>query len=1005
MKRKGKILALGLAAIIAVSGLGAARGEVMAAETPSAVQNMEKTASQAYVEDMGSGWNLGNSFDGFEADLDKEDPGETAWGNPTVTQDLLTSVKEKGYKSIRIPFTVYRRYTVNENAGDGEYKYVINEEWLKRYKEVVDWAVGDGFTVMINIHHDSWIWLKNWNGDKTSEEYRMYSDFWKQMAEYFKNEPEQVCFETINEPQFTDDGIGTAQDKLDIINQTAYDIIRGVEENKERMIVMPSMYTKIDEAETDALYKMIKGLNDPNVIATVHYYCEWVYSANLGKTGFDEALWDDYSPRKAVESMMSRLKTTFIDNGIGVIVGEYGLLGYDTSEGCLQEGEEMKYYEDMNYLAGENGVCLMFWDNGSGIDRNTAGHPWKKQVVGELLEASMKGRSSYATDLDTIYFTKEVTENVEIPLTLNGNTFTGIEGLTQDQDYTYDDETKTVVLKKDFVNQCLKSAASNGQVKELIMHFSSGADWHQYLVKCATPEVKSAAGTRQGITVPLKFNGDRVRRIMTYEKNGKVGPNSDWWNYLKYDEAFVVDTQNETITFTSVLFGDSSVKDGIMKAKVEFYSGASVDIWFDIQGDKVTCSAEYAQGVENIQPADLICLYAGETEIPDQYLNLPDGATVYGTYCNDSEMMQLNGWPASMTFDTKSHEEFTQAGIQICYYDEIKYHSFTFGIKDAPDVKNIEVKEADKTKIEIDNLATDAKVSYQSDDSTIASVDENGVVTGQRAGSTKIIVTVTQYGRTDRFEGTVTVKEVTKSEETVKPGETTKPEENVDTVKPGETTKPEETAKSEETTKNEETTGSDDTVKAEETVKPEETRTTEVSSETKSTGRVVTEKNVKWEFEGEAPDSFDPKVTIGSAIQKLSERLSKGKLPENMKYTTVSFAYDGQLPGKVKVTLDLSDAGFAENATVYLYYYNPEKDRFELTDSATYANGQAVFTMTHCSDYLVTDTRLPESYVQSAETPDTGDDTDAAGWMLLIFAGSMLLLSAGKRWNLQGTYR
>ena len=124
-----------------------------------------------------------------------------------------------------------------------EYKYVINEDWLARYKEVVNWALEEDLYVMINIHHDSWIWLSAWDGNKDSEEYRRFTELWEQLAAYMADLPEQVCFETINEPTFEDTGSMTAQKKLDEINLAAYYAIRNTEGNEERMIIMPTLLT------------------------------------------------------------------------------------------------------------------------------------------------------------------------------------------------------------------------------------------------------------------------------------------------------------------------------------------------------------------------------------------------------------------------------------------------------------------------------------------------------------------------------------------------------------------------------------------------------------------------------------------------------------------------------------------------------------------------------------------------------------------------------------------
>ena len=245
----------------------------------------EPSASQKYVEAMGHGWNLGNSFDGFNSDEGAVSD-ETSWGNPVVTRELIQAVKAKGFDSIRIPLTLSTRYT----EADG--KCTVDPEWLTRYKEVVNWAVDADLYVMVNIHHDSWIWLSGWDGKEESAEYVRFQQMWEQLADCLKDEPAQVCFETINEPQFNDGTEEEKQEKLDKLNLAAYKIIRGSGgKNGERMIVMPTLNTNHEKCAP--LLKLIQGLDDENIIATVHYYGEWVYSANLGITGYDEVMGDD----------------------------------------------------------------------------------------------------------------------------------------------------------------------------------------------------------------------------------------------------------------------------------------------------------------------------------------------------------------------------------------------------------------------------------------------------------------------------------------------------------------------------------------------------------------------------------------------------------------------------------------------------------------------------------------------------------------------------------------
>ena len=563
-------------------------------------------SSVQYAKAMGAGWNLGNSFDGVDTDLSQPDKGEEAWGNPKVTRELIHAVKEKGYTSIRIPMTVYHRSTENKDAKDGEYRYVINKDWLKRYKQVVDWAVDEGLYVMINVHHDSWIWLKNWNGDTNAAEYREFSDYWKQIAAYFADEPLSVCFETINEPQFTDIDAQAQQAKLNAVSKDAHDIIRATAGNENRMIVIPTLGAAPDNKEdkldrlqstVDFIQKDLK--NDPNTIATVHYYSEWVYSSNLGKTGFDEPLWDGndtYTPRVSIDEFAQRMNKYFTSNGIGVVIGEYGLLAYDSSsDGALQAGEELKYYEYMGQMANANGFSYMFWDNGSGIDRTT--YQWKKPLVGKMLEASIKGRSSYATGLDTVYLKGEPDTDVQVPLTLNGNTFTGIDGLAEGADYTYDAAKATVTLKKAYLAKQYQAKGGYGIAADLTFRFSSGADWHEYVVRSGTPTVSASTAVTgsksKGLSIPVSYNGVELKSVAAYEGEKHVGPNSGWWKYLQNSGSFSVhydsaDRASGTLTMLPAFFSDATVEDGDVTLDITFQDGQTLKTTFTIAGDEVT---------------------------------------------------------------------------------------------------------------------------------------------------------------------------------------------------------------------------------------------------------------------------------------------------------------------------------------------------------------------------------------------------------------------------------
>lgn len=148
-----------------------------------------------------------------------------------------------------------------------------------------------------------------------------------------------------------------------------------------------------------------------------------------------------------------------------------------------------------------------------------------------------------------------------------------------------------------------------------------------------------------------------------------------------------------------------------------------------------------------------------------------------------------------------------------------------------------------------------------------------------------------------------------------------------------------------------------------------------------------TKSKVTWKFASikEAKD-FNPEVTVGAEIAAVENAWKKLSVPSTTKMTEVAFTFDGVLPGTAEVTLDLSKAGFTNDSTVYLYYCNESTGTFELTDEAVYKDGTATFEMTHCSNYVVTNEKLPSAST-SVKPVQTGDNPMA---MILWFAVGLI---------------
>ena len=97
------------------------------------------------------GYNIGNTLDahpGFNNyKFNPQGVGtENLWGNPTITKEYVHYIKECGFDSIRLPVTWYPHVDSN---------WKIEDAWMNRVKEVVDYCVDEELPVILNLHHDT----------------------------------------------------------------------------------------------------------------------------------------------------------------------------------------------------------------------------------------------------------------------------------------------------------------------------------------------------------------------------------------------------------------------------------------------------------------------------------------------------------------------------------------------------------------------------------------------------------------------------------------------------------------------------------------------------------------------------------------------------------------------------------------------------------------------------------------------------------------------------------
>lgn len=328
----------------------------------SAESDMRDMTTMEIVRDMGVGINLGNTFESCGDWIAQWGDGtpksyETAWGSPEITQDMIQGYADEGFGVIRIP--VAWSNMMGEN-------YTISSEYLARVKQVVDWSLDTGMYVILNIHYDNGWWSDF--PTKKDECMKKYTRVWEQLTDAFGDYDDKLMFESLNEEGGWDSvwnqWTGTEDQKkqsyalLNEINQKFVDIVRSSGKNNTERHLLIAGY-KTDVALTcDPLFEVPED-SAGRCAVSVHYYTPSPFAileedADWAKM---RSTWGTDEDFKELDNNMTMLKTTFIDNGIPVIIGEYG---------CPKKNKDADsvrlFLSSVCETAYENQLCPVLWD-------------------------------------------------------------------------------------------------------------------------------------------------------------------------------------------------------------------------------------------------------------------------------------------------------------------------------------------------------------------------------------------------------------------------------------------------------------------------------------------------------------------------------------------------------------------------------------------------------------------------------------------------------------------
>lgn len=285
---------------------------------------VEESAAQA-VKNMGIGTNFGNCTDVVAMWMNMNSNSvtdfEKAWGQEPTTKPMVDFLKKNGFNSVRIPVTWFQHM-----KEDG----TVDEAWMNRIQEIVDYVIDNGMYCILNVHHDTGAddkdvkhWIKadeaNYKENKEKFEY-----LWIQIATRFKNYDQHLVFEGYNEMLDADNTWNAPKNASSYVGLNGYaqsfvNAVRATGGNNETRNLIINTYAAANG--DDVLNNLVIPTDkvDGHIAVEVHTYDPWDWFAQKGK-------WDA-SCSNDIKNMFTRLNKKFISKGIPCIIGEYGTHG------------------------------------------------------------------------------------------------------------------------------------------------------------------------------------------------------------------------------------------------------------------------------------------------------------------------------------------------------------------------------------------------------------------------------------------------------------------------------------------------------------------------------------------------------------------------------------------------------------------------------------------------------------------------------------------------------
>jgi aryl-phospho-beta-D-glucosidase BglC (GH1 family) len=343
-KNTGKFVGLVLAAAL-LAGCGAQGGNSSSAVSSAESGDTSSMTAENVQEGMKAGWNLGNDLDC----IDNQKSGDAAhyeslWGNKPVTLSSIEALKDEGFGAVRVPVT-----WADHIGDDG----TIDEAWLERVREVVDYVIDSGMYCILDAHHDTGENARI-NADSASldENKEKLTSLWTQIADEFRDYDSHLVFEGFNEildsgNHWTDPD-NSCYDTVNELNQAFVDAVRKTGGNNAERVLLCDAYASGFNADILGNFELPDDSAKDRLMVDIHYY------------GTDTS---------EMKSVAKRIDKLFTKKGVPVIIGECGM---KNTAGSSNTDERVTYIKSLVDTMKEAGAVCFWWDDGGSFSSSDA---------------------------------------------------------------------------------------------------------------------------------------------------------------------------------------------------------------------------------------------------------------------------------------------------------------------------------------------------------------------------------------------------------------------------------------------------------------------------------------------------------------------------------------------------------------------------------------------------------------------------------------------------------